>query len=94
MTAANDTVAISNLASGPDDGAVRTLAHGRQFGTSTDPFQVTTKLWYDPKTFGITKRTIDAVHGGTRRFVTETFEEFTLNADIPDEKFKLPEEKK
>jgi hypothetical protein len=28
------------------------------------------------------------------RIFNETYEEFTLDTDIPDEKFKLPEEKK
>jgi outer membrane lipoprotein-sorting protein len=50
---------------------------------------------FDPKTFAL--RNLVVTFKGAEDItwvLTETYSEFTLNADIPDEKFKLPEEKK
>jgi outer membrane lipoprotein-sorting protein len=53
-------------------------------------YEVTT--WYDPATFKPLRRKVEVTD---KRFnVTEVYENLTLNADIPDEKFKLPEDKK
>lgn len=50
------------------------------------------KLWYNPKSFEARDRKIVLRKDGQiTASLTETYEEFTLNADIPDEKFKLPE---
>lgn len=52
-------------------------------------------LRYDPKTFAL--RNLVVTFKGAEDMtwvVTETYSEFTINAEIPDEKFKLPEEKK
>ena len=56
-----------------------------------DAAQVT--LWYDPKIFKPLKRHVSFSEPDLNFTIThtETYEEFTLNADIPDEKFKLPE---
>ena len=53
-------------------------------------YEITT--WYDPATFRPLRRKVEGID---KRFsLTEVYENLTLNADIPDEKFKLPEEKK
>lgn len=52
------------------------------------------KLWYDPKDFKLLKRTLEIKGEKTVGSFTETYDEFVLNTDIPDEKFAIPEEKK
>jgi outer membrane lipoprotein-sorting protein len=47
-------------------------------------------LRYDPKTLLVLSRKLAEEDGGE---VLETYEEFTLNGDIPEEKFKLPADK-
>lgn len=83
-------VAVSDVQEAPDDNKVKTLTYKIKVRPG---HTASIKVWYDPKTFVLQKRTIrdEDRDSGT---VTETFDEFTLNADIPDEKFKLPEEKK
>jgi outer membrane lipoprotein-sorting protein len=51
------------------------------------------RLWYDPKTLKLLKRTVDFGKKDSQGTIRESYEEFTLNADIPEEKFKLPAEK-
>ncbi len=54
------------------------------------------RLWYDPRTLALIKRELRMRFGGSDHddLFAEIYDEFTLNANIPDEKFKLPEEKK
>jgi outer membrane lipoprotein-sorting protein len=47
-------------------------------------------LRYNPKTLQVLTRRLTEEDGGE---VTKTYEQFILNADIPDEQFKLPAEK-
>lgn len=59
--------------------------------------QIPMRLWYTPKTHLPARRIWELpfpVPGNLVIRCTEVYDEFTLNADIPDEKFKLPEEKK
>ena len=80
---------------GDSDGGSRTLlysvrAKAAPKAENVDPYEI--KTWYDPVTFRLLKR---AVEPSDRRLsTTEVYENFALNADIPDEKFKVPEEKK
>lgn len=59
--------------------------------------QVEVKLWYDALSHKPLKRQIRnefwPVGGGNGKTRTESIEQFTLDADIPDEKFALPAEK-
>lgn len=49
-------------------------------------------VWYDPKTFKMVRRRI--AHRGTGRETTvENFEEFLVNSELSDEKFKLSDPK-
>jgi hypothetical protein len=55
----------------------------------------TVKLTYDRSTFLPLSRTVASITGdGIRTTCSETYLEIKLDPDIPDEKFKLPEEKK
>lgn len=49
---------------------------------------VDAKLWYDPKTLKLLKRTIGAKVGNETLSVTELYEGYTLNGDIPQDKLK------
>jgi hypothetical protein len=55
-----------------------------------------TKLWYDPTTYRIRRRTfrITTEQANRESFTEEKYSEWDSQSNIPDEKFKLPEEKK
>lgn len=74
--------AVSNLASGEDGTLTYKLTVGRD--------SMTVRLWYDPKTFKPLKRT--TMQEGFHFFAqfTETFEEYSLDVDLPDAPFDLP----
>lgn len=61
---------------------------------SLPPVHAKVKLFCDPTSSKLLRRTWEIPESGATRSVDETFTEFILNADISDEKFKLPEEKK
>jgi outer membrane lipoprotein-sorting protein len=88
-----DFLPVSDVKKGDDDGTAKTLTFTVTLG-GNDTAEV--RLWYDPITFRIQKRTVLAKSKGKpdQGSISETYEDFTLNAEIPDEKFKLPEEKK
>ena len=94
---------VSEVKQGADDGKTKTLTYRLQFGEET-PTEV--RLWYDADSFKPMKRTyrfkVESDKGSLKLNLfcasgegtfTEAYEELVLNADIPDEKFKLPAEK-
>jgi len=53
------------------------------------------KLWYNPETFTMLKRTSELAEPKSEQWrTTEIYEEFLLNPSIPAEKFKIPDAKK
>jgi hypothetical protein len=48
------------------------------------------KIWYDPRTWRLFRRTVAIREGDVRGTLTETYDEYVLNGDIPDGQFKLP----
>jgi outer membrane lipoprotein-sorting protein len=60
---------------------------GVKFGTSGK-----VRLWYDPKTYAVRKRTLFVASRKTT--ITDVFDEYVLNPDLPDDRFKLPQERK
>jgi outer membrane lipoprotein-sorting protein len=86
-------VTLSDFESSEDDGKAKTLKYKLMFKGKNNSLQA--KLWYDPISYAILKRTFVSGDGkADGNVITETYEEFILDVDIPDEKFKLPEEKK
>jgi outer membrane lipoprotein-sorting protein len=84
-------IKVLQLRAGEDDGALRTLKYSLKIDGMAIG-EVTTA--YDPKTFKIRKRTLES--GPGRIFpgrVTETYEDWILNKDVPEEQFTLPQEK-
>jgi tetratricopeptide (TPR) repeat protein len=51
------------------------------------------KIWYDPKTLTLLKRTMQ-FPGADGGISIEKYSEFALDAALPDERFTIPEEKK
>jgi len=53
------------------------------------------KIWYDPVTFRPIKRKreMEQPLGAGMTTVTETYDEWSIDGNIPEEKFKLPEKK-
>jgi outer membrane lipoprotein-sorting protein len=88
---------MSDLKQGEDDGVLKTptwtvTVSKTLMPAASKPMPI--KLWYDPKSLKPVKRTATIMKGDVEVKWSETYENITLNADIPDEKFKLPEEKK
>lgn len=82
------TLALKNLRVGEDDGRAKTLLYTISFGPAT----LDCRLWYEPKTLRLLKRTMKIRKGErVEGSLTESYVEYIVNADIPDEKFKLPE---
>jgi outer membrane lipoprotein-sorting protein len=50
---------------------------------------VKVKLWYDPRDFRLLKRTITP-RGEKQGSYVETFSEFVIDSELPDELFKVP----
>jgi outer membrane lipoprotein-sorting protein len=87
---------LKGFIGGADDNDEKTLTYFLKEKGHSEP--LTIRLWYDPKSLAIRKRTVTGKLGSAGNLpettLTEIYDDFTLNADIPDEKFKLPEEKK
>jgi hypothetical protein len=83
---------VIGVRSGEDDGSQKTLWVEYQ---SQDPNGVKpqARLWYDPKTFLISKRVMTGGRADTPIELPDTFFNIVLNADIPDDDFSMPEEK-
>jgi len=80
---------VSEVKVGPDEGASKTLLFTVEIADTTVIHSA--KVWYDPKTFKVQKRVLTYKIGQDEETLTEAIEELSLNADIPDEKFKRPE---
>jgi outer membrane lipoprotein-sorting protein len=78
-----EKVKVSDLKFGEKDGGAETLTYALEEGTG----KAVVKLWYDPAGPTLKKRTM-LVAAAPNATVTETYDEYTLNKDIPDEAFK------
>jgi outer membrane lipoprotein-sorting protein len=83
---------ISDFKHGEDGGS---LSYTLRFPESDPGLVASCVLRYDPKTLKLLGRKLTLKRRDVDEgVITDTYSDFTLNADIPDEKFKLPEEKK
>jgi len=80
---------VGGFENGDDEKGMKTLTYTLRM--SGDNGQV--KIWYDPKSLKLLKRTLSFKGGGPGSEFTETYEDFTVNTDISEDKFKLPAEK-
>ena len=77
-----EKIKVSDFKFGDKDGDLQTLTYVVQEGNG----QADLKLWFDPKSLALKKRTLSVAR--MNAIVTETYEEFTVNGEIPDEIFK------
>jgi outer membrane lipoprotein-sorting protein len=84
---------ISDLKNGADEGSAKTLTYlikvGDDVGWGINTCNI--KLSYDPKTYRPLKRIATATGENRERTITENYSDVILDAEIPDEKFTLPE---
>jgi len=73
---------LSDFKFGEKDGDLQTLTYVLQEGSG----KVEITIWYDPKSLALKKRTWS--FPSQKAAIAESYEEFTLNGEIPDEKFK------
>jgi len=73
---------LSDFKFGEKDGDLRTLT----FVLTDGDAPVDIKIWIDPKTLALKKRSVSIPKMNAT--FTETYEEFTLNGEIPDDSFK------
>jgi outer membrane lipoprotein-sorting protein len=92
---AGEAMSITEIEMGEDDGAMKTLNYKTVIKLPPSrTASVEVRLWYEPESLKLVKRTMSHKGKSGSGTITETYNEFTINADIPDEKFKVPEEKK
>lgn len=85
------TLALADYKTTEDDGDAKTLTYKVTVTDTSVRLRVTLeiKVWYIARTSKILKRVFKLTGEPDERTVTETYEEFYLNTDIPDEKFKV-----
>lgn len=88
------TLHISSCKHGPDDAGAKTLLYTLSLDDGKRTF--TNKLWYDPQTLALLKRTVSGRFASPRRAVgdgtfTDTYEEYSFDVEIPQDAFRLPE---
>jgi outer membrane lipoprotein-sorting protein len=72
---------VSDFAFGQKNGDLETLTYVLRDGNG----QADIRLWYHPKSLALKKRSLSVANVNIT--VTETYEEFTVNGQIPDESF-------
>ncbi len=83
---------ITKAIVGPEENGLGTVSY--EYAVFSNPFKI--KVWYDQKTFRLSKRSreMDQPLGEGRTTVTESFDEWSVDSDIPDDKVQIPPEKK
>jgi outer membrane lipoprotein-sorting protein len=72
---------------GPDDGESRTITY--KVAPDGQDTAAEIKLWFDPETFRLVKRTI-SLKKPTESVFTENYKDWSLDADLENEEFTLP----
>jgi outer membrane lipoprotein-sorting protein len=75
---------------GEDDGPSKTLAYTLRRNVGAEQVDVAMKIWYDPKTFLLTKRVLEEPN---RVRTTETYSDLKLNPAIGDDTFEVSDAK-
>lgn len=93
FAAGNKPFTLAELKAGDDDKGLKTLLYKLNTNYPGDR-RSEARLWYDPKSFRILKRTLHVLDRYDGFTLTENYDQLVLDADIPDEEFKHPERKK
>ena len=86
------TCSIRNAKAGVDENGNPIVTYSME-AVTPDKGVGSITVWYDPKSFLAKKRTIQYRVGTRRGKYTEIYTKWVIDADIPDEKFKLPDPK-
>lgn len=81
---------VLRVSIGEDDGSLKTLRAEYQSNTPDAP-NPTLRIWYDPRTLLIVKRTMTSSKLDVPIEITETFKDIKLDVDLPDDLFEVPE---
>jgi hypothetical protein len=87
---------LSDVEEGDAGAGIKILTITFSGGDSTGPSETEAcyqcmKVWYESATLKLLKRNFDLDILGSRGSITETYGEFVLNEDIPDEQFVVPD---
>ena len=96
-----ETLEVSDIQAGKPDGDAPTISYTVQVKGVNYDSRDYVRLWYEPATLKPIKRSFKTVaslraNGGVRKEggeYTEIYEEYTLDAEIPDDRFRIPIEK-
>jgi outer membrane lipoprotein-sorting protein len=86
--ALNKLFVVSEITFGDDEGGTTKTLLYKIEETAFEP-AYSAKLWYDPKTNMLIKRTLERAGQKGRIRSTESYEAINLNEEIPEDKFKL-----
>ncbi len=81
----------SEFRAGPEEAGLKSVVF--KVSVPGGQGQIESTLWYDPATFRLAKSAVTARTGTVEHSAAETYEEYVLGGEIPDEEFKRPEEK-
>lgn len=82
---------LSEFAFGQDEQGLKTITFTLKTAYEDEERAYHVRIWYDPKTHLPKKRVSTLKSKDAEYTVSETYDEMTLNAEIPEETFKLPE---
>ena len=84
---------VSDFKTRPDEGNARTISFRTSAPGGREMSNVT--VLYDPRTFRILRRSCSYVEDGVEKAaIVETYTEVTVDAEMPDDRFTLPEKRK
>jgi outer membrane lipoprotein-sorting protein len=82
-----EALIVADLRKGEDDGGFRTLTFTFKEGNGSG----NVKLWIDPKTWTLKRRVLNVeLVPGQNSTVTENYDTFKVNGEIPNDAFALP----
>lgn len=82
------TLKVSDLKTAGDDKTAKTLSHKIRIGELEELLDG--RIWYDAMTHKLVKRTLSGTIEKDKLSITEVYESFILDGEIPEAKFKLP----
>ena len=85
---------VSKVTSAADEGKAKTLRYEVTYKGALKDISADHTLWYEPSPLKLVKHTALLKEKGEEKgTVTETYETFSINGEIPDETFILPTSK-
>ncbi len=79
---------VSDVKPGADEKEGRSIRYRVKYEDDGQVFDI--RLWYDPQTFRPLKRVVEVAGSTGASVVAETYEGVAFDAEIPDERFRIP----